>query len=312
MTEKLIRETDLPLVLFKRGKVRDTWQLPADNLLMVATDRISAFDVVVGAIPGKGKLLTAMSKFWFEFTKQIVGNHFISTDLSLAYSHDVWLNTYNNDLDGRSMVIKKVDQVIPVECVVRGYLAGSGWKEYQASGKVCGLELPQGLLEGSKLPKPIFTPSTKAETGHDENISFDQMIDLLKGWMLRNNVLPLPTQLILPLPTRLENISLELYRTATEYAESRGIIIADTKFEFGIKDGQLLLIDEVLTPDSSRFWPKDEWQPGQSQKSFDKQYLRDWLETTSWNKRPPAPELPEKVINKTLEKYQEALRRLVG
>ncbi len=297
MTERLIIETDLPLVLFKRGKVRDTWQLPADNLLMVATDRISAFDVVVGAIPGKGKLLTTMSKFWFGFIERIIGNHFISTDLALAYSHDVWLHIYNNDLDGRSMVIKKVDQAIPIECVVRGYLAGSAWQEYQNSGKVCGLELPQRLLEGSRLPQPIFTPATKAETGHDENISFEQMTEILKDRGLAD---------------QLKDISLNLYQAAAAYAESRGIIIADTKFEFGLKDNQLMLIDEVLTPDSSRFWPKDKWQPGQAQKSFDKQYLRDYLVSIGWDKKPPAPDLPEEVVSKTSAKYQEALKRLIG
>lgn len=297
MAEKLIRETHLPMTLFKRGKVRDTWQLPDGDLLMVATDRISAFDVIVGAIPGKGKLLTAMSKFWFEFTEQIISNHFISTDLALAHSHDVWLHAYNNDLDSRSMVIKKVDQVIPIECVIRGYLAGSAWPEYQKTGQVCGLKLPQGLLEAGKLLRPIFTPATKAETGHDENISFGQMTDILNDRSLAG---------------RLKKISLKLYQRAAEYAESRGIIIADTKFEFGLKDGQLMLIDEVLTPDSSRFWPKDEWQPGQAQKSFDKQYLRDWLVSTGWDKRPPAPDLPKEVVSQTAEKYQEALKKLIG
>jgi len=293
MTEKLIRETTLPMRLFKRGKARDIWQWMDGNLLMVATDRVSAFDVVVGAIPGKGKILTRMSIFWFGFTKSIIGNHFITDSPTGLY------RTYfghKNDLQGCSMLVKKAARVIPIECVVRGYLAGSGWKEYQASGEVCGIELPQGLLEGSKLPRPIFTPSTKAETGHDENISFSQMTDILDDRTLA---------------AQLKNISLELYQKAAEYAESKGIIIADTKFEFGLKDGQLLLIDEVLTPDSSRFWPKDEWQPGQSQKSFDKQYLRDYLETTDWDKTPPPPALPEEVVNKTAEKYQEALRRLI-
>jgi phosphoribosylaminoimidazole-succinocarboxamide synthase len=297
MTERLIIETDLPLVLFKRGKVRDTWRLPGGNLLMVATDRISAFDVVVGAIPGKGKLLTTMSKFWFLFTERIIGNHFVSTDLSFAYSHDVWLHTSNNDLDGRSMVVKKVDWVIPVECVVRGYLVGSGWKEYQESGRVCGIELPPGLREGDKLPRPIFTPATKAEKGHDENISFEQMTEILEDRELAGQS---------------KNVSLNLYQAAAAYAESKGIIIADTKFELGLKNDRLILIDEVLTPDSSRFWPKDEWQPGQAQKSFDKQYLRDWLVSIGWDKKPPAPDLPEKIVSKTSNKYQEALKRLIG
>lgn len=295
MTEKLIRETRLPMKLFKRGKVRDTWQWIDGNLLMVATDRVSAFDEVVGAILGKGKILTRMSIFWFGFTRDIIDNHFITDSPTGLYRSYLG---HENDLRGRSMLVKKADQVIRVECVVRGYLAGSGWKEYQASGKVCGIGLPQGLLEGSKLPRPIFTPAVKAETGHDENISFDQMIDILNNRTLTD---------------QLKNISLKLYQEAAEYAESKGgIIIADTKFEFGMKDGQLMLIDEVLTPDSSRFWPKDEWQPGQAQKSYDKQFLRDYLETTGWDKKPPAPELPKEVTDKTSEKYQEALRRLVG
>jgi len=296
MAEKLIRETRLPMKLFERGKVRDTWLWIMDgNLLMVATDRVSAFDEVVGAILGKGKILTKMSIFWFKFTKDIIGNHFI-TD-SPANLYYTWYG-HKNDLEGRSMLIKKADQVIPIECVVRGYLDGSGWREYQSSGKVCGIKLPPGLLKGSKLPRPIFTPATKAEQGHhDENISFDKMAHILDCRVLA---------------TQLKNISLELYEAASEHAESRGIIIADTKFEFGIIDGQLMLIDEVLTPDSSRFWDKDKWKPGQTQESFDKQFLRDYLESTDWDKKPPAPELPKGVVNKTAEKYKEALKRLLG
>jgi len=293
MAEKLIKETYLPMRLFKRGKVRDTWQWMDGNLLMIATDRISAFDVVVGAIPGKGKILTKMSIFWFGFIRDIISSHLITdSPTGLYYSYF----GYENDLRGRSMLIKKADRVIPVECVVRGYLAGSAWKEYQASGEVCGIKLPPGLLESSKLSWPIFTPATKAETGHDENISFDRMADILGDSILA---------------AQLRNISFKLYQEAAEYTESKGIIIADTKFEFGLKDNQLMLIDEVLTPDSSRFWPKDEWQPGQSQKSFDKQYLRDYLNSTDWDKKPPAPKLPEEVIKKTSEKYKEALKRLV-
>ncbi len=310
MEERVIKETNLPLKLYSRGKVRDTWELNGRRLLMVATDRISAFDFVVGAIPGKGKILTKMSEFWFNFVGEILDHHLISTDLAMAKSHKVWLYCSANDLDGRSMVIKKVDAVIQIECVVRGYLAGSGWQEYQKSGTVCGNKLPDGLQEGDKLPEPIFTPATKAEAGqHDENITIVEMIAILNRWLadiLRAD------KTAGSLTSWLAAKSIEVYKKASEYAETRGVIIADTKFEFGLFDSQPILIDELLTPDSSRFWPKEDWKPGGPQKSFDKQYLRDWLiNEAKWDKKSPAPELPEEVVRVTQEKYHEALRRLI-
>lgn len=312
MEERVIRETNLPLKLYSRGKVRDTWQLPRqDRLLMVATDRISAFDMIVGVIPGKGKILTQMSEFWFRFFESDIETHFISSDLSLASSHHVWVNSYENDLEGRSMIVKKAGDVIPIECVARGYLAGSGWQEYQKSGTVCGNKLPDGLQEGDKLPEPIFTPATKAEAGqHDENITIVEMIAILNRWLAD----------VLRIDKTAESLtswfaakSIEVYKKASEYAETRGIIIADTKFEFGLFDSQPILIDELLTPDSSRFWPAEDWKQGEPQKSFDKQYLRDWLTNEAkWDKKPPVPELPEEVIRVTQEKYHEALRRLIS
>ena len=257
------------------------------------TDRISAFDVVLpNPIPYKGAVLTALSLFWFDFLKDIVPNHLISTDVN---SYPRPLPSYRDQLEGRSMLVVRAD-VFPVECVARGYLAGSGWKEYQKTGEVCGVKLPAGLRESDKLADPIFTPATKAETGHDVNISEREMADQIGEGATRE----------------LKELTLTLYSRASEFADSRGIIIADTKFEFGVKDGKVILVDEALTPDSSRFWPKESYQPGRGQQSFDKQYLRDYLETVTWDKRPPGPNLPETVITRTSEKYLEAYRLLTG
>jgi phosphoribosylaminoimidazole-succinocarboxamide synthase len=269
----------------KSGKVREIFDL-GDALLFVATDRISAFDVVLpNPIPEKGRVLTALSEFWFKRTGHIVPNHFISSDSPRIPS----------EVRGRSMLVHKC-RPLPIECVVRGYLAGSGWKEYKQSRTVCGINLPAGLVESSELPEPIFTPATKAETGHDENIDFARTCAIVGS----------------PLAAKLRDLSLALYTFAREYARQRGILIADTKFEFGLRDNELLLIDEALTPDSSRFWPADSYKPGGPQPSFDKQFVRDYLETLDWNKQPPAPALPEEVIRKTSEKYLEALARLTG
>ena len=289
-----VTETNLRGVnLLRRGKVRDIYELDG-SLLIVATDRISAFDSVLGSgIPLKGRVLTALTLFWFETLDAAASNHLITADVeamggAIAPHADV--------LRGRSMFVKKAD-VIPVECVVRGYLAGSGWREYRERGSVCGLSLPEGLVESSKLPEPIFTPAIKAESGHDENISFEQASEMHGAELL----------------SQLRDRSVALYREAAEYAATRGIIICDTKFEWGMADGQLVLIDEVLTPDSSRFWPSDQYEPGKSQPSFDKQYVRDWLEAESgWDKEPPAPALPDDVIAKTTENYVEAYRKLTG
>ncbi|MBI4126276.1 MAG: phosphoribosylaminoimidazolesuccinocarboxamide synthase [Deltaproteobacteria bacterium] len=271
----------------QRGKVRDIYNL-GDTLLIVATDRISCFDVVLPTpIPGKGEILTEMSRFWFRRTQAIIPNHLSSQPLE-----EIVRDTQERRaLGNRAMVVKKCDP-LPVEAIVRGYLSGSGWKEYQRSGTVCGIQLPKGLRESDQLPEPIFTPSTKAEQGtHDENISFEQMVNRV-GKELATNV---------------RDVSLKIYTDSAIYALSRGIIIADTKFEFGLLNGQLTLIDEVLTPDSSRFWPANEYQPGRAQPSYDKQFVRDYLESLNWNKQPPAPELPEDIVSKTQQKYHEAL-----
>jgi phosphoribosylaminoimidazole-succinocarboxamide synthase len=261
--------------------------------LIVVTDRISAFDVVLpNPIPYKGAVLTALSLFWFDFLKNIVPNHLISTDVD---SYPAPLPSYRDQLDGRSMLVVRAD-VFPIECVARGYLVGSGWKEYQQTGEVCGVRLPAGLRESDKLAEPIFTPATKAETGHDINISEREMADRVGEEATRE----------------LKDLTLNLYSRASEFAETRGIIIADTKFEFGVKDGKVILVDEALTPDSSRFWPKESYEPGRGQQSFDKQYLRDYLETVTWDKQPPGPNLPETVIAQTSEKYLEAYRLLTG
>lgn len=286
------------LQFLRRGKARDIYEAGDDCLLIVATDRISAFDCVLpNAIPHKGRALTQLSRFWFERFSTLVPNHMIASDLT-GFPVEI-LNSLSaeskQNLDGRSMLVRRAE-VIPFECVVRGYLAGSGWKDYVQSGKVCGHSLPKGLLESDQLPQPIFTPATKAEEGHDINITIDEMSRTLGESLSR----------------RLEEISLRIYAEAQRYAETRGLIICDTKFEFGLINGQLTLVDEALTPDSSRFWPRDAYKPGRPQPSFDKQFVRDYLETLDWDKRPPAPELPAEIIRITSEKYLEAYRLLTG
>ncbi|MCX5726105.1 MAG: phosphoribosylaminoimidazolesuccinocarboxamide synthase [Candidatus Saganbacteria bacterium] len=292
MSEPLLK-IELPgLKLFKRGKVRDVFDL-GDRLLLVASDRISAFDVVMpNGIPDKGRILTQISLFWFEFTKDIVSNHLITSNMD---EYPAEFQKYRNILDGRSMIGKKTN-VIPIECVVRGYLSGSGWKEYQEAGSVCGIKLPEGLKESEKLPEPIFTPSTKADTGHDLNITGKEAIDRV-GEKTASFV---------------KEKSIAVYKAASDYAAKRGIIIADTKFEFGFINDKIILIDEILTPDSSRFWPADKYKAGESQPSYDKQFLRDYLVSIKWGKQPPAPQLPKEVIEKTREKYLEAFRLLAG
>lgn len=281
------------LQLVKRGKVRDVYEIDG-KLLIVASDRISAFDVVMDdPVPDKGKILTKISLFWFEHLKSIVENHVISAEPS---EYPAPCNKYHQELQGRSMLVKKAIP-LPVECVVRGYLSGSGWLEYQSTGTICGIPLPEGLSESEQLPAPIFTPSTKAEHGiHDENISFERVIDLVGEETAR----------------KIRDLSIQIYNFGREFAADRGIIIADTKFEFGMSDSRLILIDEVLTPDSSRFWPMDSYQPGGPQESFDKQFLRDYLNGLDWPKKPPPPKLPPDIIEKTRERYVEALRRLTG
>jgi phosphoribosylaminoimidazole-succinocarboxamide synthase len=261
--------------------------------LIVATDRISAFDVVLpNAIPQKGAVLTQLSLFWFEFLKDVVANHLITTKID---SYPAPFDRHGDQLEGRSMLVRRAE-VFPIECVARGYLAGSGWKQYQQTGEVCGVRLPAGLKESDRLPEAIFTPATKAESGHDINISEREMAGRVGEEATR----------------RLKELTLEIYSRAAEYAAKRGIIIADTKFEFGVKDGRVILVDEALTPDSSRFWPASDYRPGESQNSFDKQYVRDYLETLEWDKQPPAPPLPGSVIERTSEKYLEAYRLLTG
>jgi phosphoribosylaminoimidazole-succinocarboxamide synthase len=288
-----IIQTSIPGVeLFRRGKVRDVYAVE-DKLLIIATDRISAFDVVLpDAIPGKGVALTQMSLFWFDFLKDYTANHLITAD---AGRYPAPFNEHKRELQGRSMLVERAE-VFPIECVARGYLAGSGWKEYQQTGEVCGVKLPAGLEESARLPEPIFTPATKAESGHDINISEREMADRIGEEATR----------------RLKDLTLGIYARASGHARTRGIIIADTKFEFGAKDGRIILVDEALTPDSSRFWPEASYEPGRSQQSFDKQYVRDYLETLDWNKQPPGPPLPETVIARTSEKYLEAHRLLTG
>jgi phosphoribosylaminoimidazole-succinocarboxamide synthase len=294
MESPVIAQTELKTLTLKgRGKVRDIYDL-GDRFLIVATDRISAFDVVMpDPIPDKGRVLTQLSTFWFEFTKDLIENHVISTRVE---DFPEGCRPYRDTLRGRSMLVVKAES-LPVECVARGYLSGSGWAEYQEKGEVCGIPLPRGLVESSRLDEPIFTPATKAEVGlHDENITFERMGKIVGKSMAE----------------QLRSITLKIYTTAREFAEQRGIIIADTKMEFGMKGGKLILIDELLTPDSSRFWPKDGYRPGGSQQSFDKQFLRDYLISIKWDKNPPAPPLPEEIIRKTREKYLEAYERLVG
>ena len=286
-----ISQTDFPgLSLRGRGKVRDIYDL-GDKLLIVATDRLSAFDVVLPTpIPDKGRVLTQLSLFWFEKLASIVPHHVIS-----ASNFGGELAPYAEALEGRSMLVRRTEP-LPVECVVRGYIVGSGWKDYQKTGGICGIPLAKGLRESDKLPEPIFTPSTKATTGHDENISFEQTVETIGR----------------PLAEKLRDTSIALYKTAAEYASARGIIIADTKFEFGVLDGELVWIDEALTPDSSRFWPASRYQAGVAQQSFDKQYVRDYLERIGWNKQPPGPALPSDVVAATRDKYREAYERITG
>ncbi len=294
MTQSVVTETNLTGVpLFNRGKVRDLYDLD-DKLLMISTDRISAFDYVLpDGIPCKGNVLTALSEFWFDNTNSIVDNHLITTDVG-AYP-DV-LKPHTDVIKGRSMLVRKADR-IDIECVVRGYITGSAWSEYKVDGTVCGEKLPEGLRESDRLPQLIFTPATKAEEGeHDENISIARMEELIGK----------------DLSKRVMEASFALFESASQHAEKVGIILCDTKFEFGLLDDNLILIDEVFTPDSSRFWPKDEYEPGKSQSSFDKQFVRDYLSEVGWNKQPPAPHLPEDVINRTSEKYLEAYRLIVG
>ena len=286
----LMLNSAIPGMTPRRGKVRDVYDF-GDRLLFVATDRISAFDYVLpNAIPRKGEVLTRLSQFWFDLLA--VPHHFLSDDpqqLPLPAGTDV------ASLCGRSMVVRRTD-VIPIECVARGYLSGSGWKEYQQSGTVCGIPLPAGLQESSRLPNPIFTPATKAETGHDENISFERTAELIGQ----------------SLAEQLRELTLSIYQRGCQHAAAKGIIIADTKFEFGIRDGQVILIDEVMTPDSSRFWPADLWQPGRGQASFDKQFVRDWLLSSGWDRNSPPPQLPDDVVQRTSARYIEAWQRLTG
>lgn len=289
-----VAETDFKgLNLVKKGKVRDIYEL-GDRLLMVATDRISAYDVILpDPIPDKGKILTRISLFWFKLLEPLVPNHIISGDVN---DYPALCQPYAEVLQGRSMLVRKA-QPLPIECVVRGYISGSGWKDYQETGKVCGIRLPSNLKESAKLPEPIFTPSTKEDVGfHDINIDFDMVVKKVGR----------------ALAEKIRTLSLAIYAKGAEWADKKGIIIADTKFEFGLVDDTLILIDEVLTPDSSRFWPKDSYQPGGPQKSFDKQYVRDYLSSLNWDKKPPGPSLPENVVKNTRNKYLEALKQLVG
>lgn len=291
--DQLVMKTELEgIPLLKRGKVRDVYDLGSE-LLIVATDRISAFDVVLPTgIPNKGKVLTQISIFWFDQVKDLVENHIITTEVD---EYPPELRAYKDLLRGRSMLVKKA-KPMPVECIVRGYISGSGWADYKNTGKVCGITLPEGLMESQKLPEPIFTPSTKAEEGHDVNISYEEVISVVGAETAKF----------------LKEKSLEVYKRASHIAEEKGIIIADTKLEFGLYGGKLLLIDELLTPDSSRFWSKKDYLPGRAQDSFDKQIVRDYLISIKWDKKPPAPELPPEIVKKTSLRYQEILQILTG
>jgi len=289
----LLRTAFPELKLHASGKVRDVYELDSEHLLFVATDRISAFDYVLATgIPHKGRVLTQISLFWFDFLHDLVPNHVVTADVK---GYPPTAQKYADQLFGRSMMVMRAE-MIPVECVVRGYISGSAWKEYKTSGRVCGIELPAGLKESGKLPQPIFTPATKATTGHDENIPFDEMTHIVG----------------VELGTQLRDLSLKIYSKAADYALQKGIIIADTKFEFGITSKGITLADEVLTPDSSRFWPADKYHAGRAQESYDKQYVRDYLEQIRWNKQPPAPALPAEVARHTSEKYLEAFHQLTG
>lgn len=292
MKSDVLVKTDLPLKSFMRGKVRDIYDL-GNDLLMIATDRISAFDSVLpNGIPYKGKVLTGLSVFWFNFTKDIIENHLITANVD-EFPDEI--REYSRILEGRSMIVKKAER-IDIECVVRGYISGSAWKEYMKRGSVCEISLPKGLKESQKLPEPIFTPAIKAETGHDINISEERMVDLIGNELTKG----------------LKKISLQIYEKAFDKAINEGIIIADSKFEFGISDGKPILIDELLTPDSSRFWSLEDYSPGRTQKSFDKQFVRDYLEKIKWDKEPPAPMLPEEIVKRTSQRYLEAYRRITG
>jgi phosphoribosylaminoimidazole-succinocarboxamide synthase len=290
---KVILESNLPGVkLLSRGKVRDIYEV-GDELLIVASDRISAFDYILNTgIPRKGEVLTQLSLFWFDFFKDVVPTHIITANVDTYVEP---LPQFRDQLEGRSMLVNRAD-MLQIECVARGYLSGSGWKDYQQTGAVCGIALPDDLLESSILPEPIFTPSTKASSGHDINISFEEAAGILGA----------------DVAAKARDLTLDIYSRAAKYARDRGIIIADTKFEFGFVDGELVLADEVLTPDSSRFWPADEYEPGRAQRSFDKQYVRDYLESIHWNKQPPVPSLPAEVVQGTRNKYLDAYRRLAG
>src|SRR5271166_2273602 len=294
LLDPVLLQTDFPdLQLHATGKVRDVYQLDSERLLFVATDRISAFDYVLATgIPQKGRVLTQISLFWFDFLSDIIPNHLITADVE---RYPQALRKYADQLRGRSMVVQRAE-MFPVECVVRGYISGSAWKEYQATGKVCGIDLPAGLKESDAFPEPIFTPATKAVSGHDENIPFTRMCEIVGT----------------ETASLLRDLSLRIYKKAAAYAGQRGIIIADTKFEFGRTAKGITLADEVLTPDSSRFWPAEQYQPGRSQESYDKQYVRDYLEEIRWNKQPPAPALPAEVAQHTSEKYLDAYRQITG
>lgn len=290
----LINDTSfIKLPLLVKGKVRNVYDLGDNKLLIVVTDRISAFDVVFpDLIPNKGRVLNSISEFWFDYTGDIIGNHVITTDVS---QYPSGLSQFKEELSGRSMLVKKV-KMVEAECIVRGYLEGSGLKEYQKTGSICGIKLPEGLKQCEKLLEPIFTPSTKEQEGHDENINVEKLADKIGK----------------ELAQKIKDVSIALYLKASKYAESKGLILADTKFEFGIINGELVVADEMFTPDSSRFWAMDEYEAGRPQKSFDKQYLREYLESSNWDKTPPAPKLPEEVIRKTELKYIEAYERITG
>ena len=296
MNARTLWESNLPLPLLGRGKVRDLYEVGRDRLLIVASDRLSAFDVVLpNPIPFKGKVLTQISVFWFHYFKDTVTHHLITADLSKMGLGSKILDEFGGYLEGRSMLVKRTKPYL-VECVVRGYIAGSGWKDYQSSGSVCGQRLERGLTQCAKLPEPLFTPATKAQTGHDESISFEQAAEIVGNKTAE----------------RLRSVSIELFQKGSEYAASKGILIADTKFEFGALDGETVLIDEVLTPDSSRFWPQSGYGPGHDQPSFDKQIVRNYLLETHWNQKPPAPELPKEIVERTSAAYCEIYERLAG
>ena len=290
----VLTDTNLPgIPLHAKGKVRDVYEVGSDRLLIIATDRISAFDYILASgIPDKGRVLTAMSLFWFKFLEDVTPNHLITANVD---EYPVNLHPFRDQLEGRSMLVHRA-KMVDVECVARGYISGSGWKDYKSTGAICGIALPTGLKESDRLPEPIFTPATKAQTGHDENVSFDTVA----------------AHIGVELTNELRDLTLAIYRKAADFSWSKGIILADTKFEFGFVSGQLILGDEVLTPDSSRFWPRATYAPGGAQPSYDKQFVRDYLERIQWSKRPPAPPLPAEIAVRTSEKYKTAYRELTG